>query len=289
METRTIAANGLEFETDVAGVGGSKFALCLHGFPEEKYSWRYQIPLLVEEGYEVWAPNMRGYGGTSTPKEKSAYALKHLLADVAGLIDAGANGRPVTLIAHDWGALIAWAFAIEKLRPLTKLIIMNVPHPSVFLEQVRSPAQRKKSWYVYFFQLPWLPEFAMTRRGAEAIGNAFVSSAVNKQLFPKEVLDVYRTNALRPGGMTAMINYYRANFTEKAGLAIYTRDAVEEIKVPTLMVWGEQDIALGIELTEGYEGLVADLTLARLPDASHWVQQDQPEKVNAIMRAWLNR
>jgi len=289
METRKIAANGLEFETDVAGVGGAKFALCLHGFPEEKYSWRYQIPLLVEEGYEVWVPNLRGYGGSSIPKGKDAYELKHLLADVAALIDAGAQGRPVTLIAHDWGALIAWAFAIEKLRPLTRLIIMNVPHPAVFMEHVANKAQRKKSWYVFFFQIPWLPELAMTRRGAEAIGNAFVGSAVSKERFPKEVLDVYRANALRPGGMTAMINYYRANFGKDKGIVTYTRANSGGITVPTLMVWGEQDIALGVELSEGYEGLVADLTLQRLPDASHWVQQDQPDKVNAIMKAWLNR
>lgn len=282
-----IPANDLSFETVIAGQGGEKFALLLHGFPESNQSWRFQIPLLVELGYEVWAPNLRGYGGSSRPKGVANYALPHLLRDVAGLIDAGANGRPVTLIAHDWGAIIAWAFAADQVRPLARLIIMNVPHPARMAEGLRTKAQRKRSWYIYFFQLPWIPEFAMRLNHGAAIGRVFFDMAIDKSNFTPAILAHYQANACLPGALTAMINYYRAAAQGK-DFARYGRNVVAPIPTPTLMIWGEEDTALGVELTDGYEGLVSDMTLVRLPDVSHWVQQEAPEKVNAILETWLS-
>lgn len=281
-----IRANGLSFETEIAGRGGDKFALLLHGFPESNLSWRFQIPLLVKLGYEVWAPNLRGYGGSSRPSGVDAYRLPHLMADVAGLIDAGANGRPVTLMAHDWGAVIAWAFAADKVRPLDKLVIMNVPHPARMGEGLQTWAQRKKSWYVYFFQLPWLPEAALGANNAAAIGRAFSNMAVDKTNFTPDILAAYRANATIPGALTAMVNYYRAT-ARGPDFARYRRDVVAPITTPTLMIWGEADTALGVELTNNYDGLVADMKLVRLPNVSHWVQQEAPDKVNAILRDWL--
>jgi len=281
--TRRIEANGLSFEIDECGEG-EDVALCLHGFPESKHSWRYQLPMLAARGWRAVAPDLRGYGDSSRPKGKAAYRLPNLTADVGAIFDAlGARRR--LLIAHDWGALIAWAFAIGKVRPLDGLIIMNVPHPVVFQEVYRRSAeQRKRSWYAVFFQLPWLPEWALTRNGAHAVGEAFRGMAVDKSRFPDEVLAHYRANALKPGAMTAMVNYYRANASE---LNRWKRVDCPPIDVPTLMVWGEEDTALGIELTEGYEGLVRDFTLHRLPGVSHWVQQEAPEAVNARVEAWL--
>jgi pimeloyl-ACP methyl ester carboxylesterase len=206
------------------------------------------------------------------------------VADTAALFDA-LRARKRLLIAHDWGALIAWAFALERPLPLDGLIIMNVPHPVVFQEVLKaSPAQRRRSWYAAFFQLPWLPELMLKANGARAIGQAFSSMAIDKSRFPEPVLDHYRQNALRPGAMTAMINYYRANLKE---LDRWTRANCPPVVAPTLMLWGEEDAALGIELTEGYEGLVKDFTLSRLPGVSHWVQQEAPEAVNERMGAWL--
>jgi epoxide hydrolase 4 len=282
-----IEANGLKFETIVAGVGGTKFALLLHGFPESNLSWRFQVPLLVALGYEVWVPNLRGYGQSSRPLGVEAYHLRHLLADVAGLIDAGAAGRPVTLMAHDWGAIIAWAFAADQVRPLENLVIMNVPHPARMGEGLRTWAQIKKSWYIYFFQLPWLPEFLIGQKGAAVIKRMFYDMAVDKTYFTRDILETYRANAALPGALTAMINYYRAS-ARGPDFARYRRDVVKSIDVPTLMIWGEADTALGVELTNNYEGLVADLTLKRLPAVSHWVQQEAPVKVNAILEEWLS-
>ncbi|MDB5471189.1 MAG: epoxide hydrolase [Caulobacter sp.] len=283
IRTRQIEANGLTFTIDECGEGDN-VALCLHGFPESRFSWRYQLPLLARLGWRVVAPDLRGYGDSSRPKGKEAYRLPHLLDDVQAIYDAlGAKKR--LLVAHDWGALIAWAFAIEQRRPLEGLVIMNVPHPVIFQEVYKtSAAQRKKSWYAVFFQLPWLPEWALTRDGARLTGEAFSGMAVDKSRFPEEVLAHYRANALKPGAMTAMVNYYRANTGE---LNRWTRADCPVIDTPTLMVWGEEDTALGLELTEGYEGLVRDLTLNRLPGVSHWVQQEAPEAVNERLEAWL--
>ena len=158
--TRFIEANGQAFETLVAG-SGERVALCLHGFPEHACSWRYQMQHLANQGFEVWAPNLRGYGRSSRPPRMRDYSVELLMQDVAGLIDA-AGGRPVTLLAHDWGAVIAWYFAMRRLRPLERLVIINVPHPAVMAREIRdSGRQRRKSWYVLFFQLPFIPELLM--------------------------------------------------------------------------------------------------------------------------------
>lgn len=284
VSTRRIQANGQAFAIDEAGEGDA-VALCLHGFPECRYSWRFQLPALAAAGWRAVAPDLRGYGDSSRPEGRDAYRMKHLVADAAALFDAcGARRR--LLIGHDWGALIAWSFAMRRTRPLDGLVVMNVPHPAVFRHVLRhSWAQRRRSWYVAFFQLPWLPEALLTAGRARAVAQSFRGMAVNKSAFPPDVLERYRRNALLPGAMTAMINYYRANL---AGLS---NDAAPSpmIETPTLMIWGEEDAALGLELTEGYGPYVADFTLERLPGVSHWVQQEAPEAVNTRLLAWLGR
>jgi epoxide hydrolase 4 len=281
--TRRIGANGLSFQVDEAG-SGEDVALLLHGFPESRFSWRHQIPLLAELGWHVIAPDLRGYGESSRPTLKADYAISHLVEDVAALFEAAGACKRL-LFGHDWGAMIAWTFAMQKRLPLDGLVIMNVPHPAVFARVMRhSWRQRLRSWYVAFFQLPRLPEAMMTARGAKAVADAFTGMAVDKSRFPTAVTDVFRRNALIPGAMTAMINYYRAN----AGLLGHFGDATPMIEVPTLMVWGEDDAAIGIEATEGYEPYVRDLTLRRLPGVSHWVQQEAPERVNEALCAWLS-
>jgi len=284
ISTRRIQANGQTFAVDEAGEGDA-VALCLHGFPECRYSWRFQLPVLAAAGWRVVAPDLRGYGDSSRPEARDAYRIEHLVADAAALFDAcGARRR--LLIGHDWGAMVAWSFATQRTRPLDGLVIMNVPHPAVFRHVLRhSWAQRRRSWYVAFFQLPRLPEALLTAGRARAVARAFSGMAVDKSAFPPDVLEHYRRNALLPGAMTAMLNYYRANF---AGLSNDTAPS-PMIKAPTLMIWGEEDTALGLELTEGYGPYVADFTLERLPGVSHWVQQEAPDAVNARLLAWLGR
>lgn len=281
IRTRRIEANGLGFAVDEAGEGPD-IALCLHGFPENRFSWRHQLPALARAGWHAVAPDLRGYGDSDRPRGRDAYRMDPLVADCAALFDAlGARRR--LLVAHDWGALIAWTFAMRRARPLDGLAVMNVPHPAVMRGVLRrSWAQRGRSWYVVFFQLPWLPELLLTAGRARVIGRMLRGMAIDKSAFPDEVLERYRCAALQPGAMTAMVNYYRANLHE---LAIEAPSPM--IDTPTLMIWGEQDTALGLELTEGYEPYVRDFTRRRLPGVSHWVQQEAPALVNAHLLDWL--
>lgn len=282
IRTAMVDANGLTFEVDQCGDGG-RFALLLHGFPESKFSWRYQMPLLASLGYTAWAPNMRGYGKSSRPQGIAAYHIDNLVADAAALIDA-AGAKETLLIAHDWGAIVAWQLAIRKTRPLSRLIIMNVPHPACLARELRTWKQLRKSWYVFFFQIPWLPERILTTKSAEAVQRAFSDMAVDKSRFPVAVTDEYRRNALEPGAMTAMINYYRAAM--RAGEAAMNPKP-GTVDTPTLLIWGEEDTALDKATTLGTDAYVKNLTLRYLPGVSHWVQQEAPEKVNAMIAAWL--
>ncbi len=280
-----VKANGLRFHVLEAGAG-DRLALCLHGFPELAFSWRHQLPVLADLGYRAWAPDMRGYGRTDRPQGMHEYAIEKLMDDVAGLIDAS-GARETVLLAHDWGGVIAWYFALRRIRPLDRLVVMNLPHPALFERNVRSGwRQRLRSWYVLFFQIPWLPERVFRARNARAVTEAFRGMAVDKSRFPEDVLDVYRRAALEPGALTAMINYYRA-LVRGGGARRQSSLGFPRLELQTLMIWGEQDRALGKELTYGTEAYVPNLTLKYLPHASHWVQQDAPDDVNAILRDWL--
>ena len=285
IETIRVAANGLEFAVDTCG-DGRKFALCLHGFPESRFSWRFQLPMLAALGYTAWAPDLRGYGESARPNGIAAYRISELLKDVAGLIDAararGLDGE-IVLIGHDWGGALGWFFVLNAVRTIDRFIVMNLPHPDLFARGLRTARQLRRSWYIFFFQLPVLPERVLAANNAAWIARAFRGMAVDKSRFPDAVLDVYRRNALAPGALTAMINWYRANFRNP----FRNLTSTKRLAVPTLMLWGERDSALGRELTVGTETLVDDFTLRYLPNVSHWVQQEAPEAVNAMIVAWL--
>ena len=283
VRTEFVAANGLRFEVDMCGEG-ERLALCLHGFPEHSFSWRYQLPMLAELGFKAWAPNLRGYGNTTRPAGIAAYSLENLMADVAGLIDA-AGCRETVLIAHDWGAIVAWLFAVRKVRPLQRLIICNVPHPAAAWRAFRSWHQLKKSWYILFFQVPGLPERMLGQNGAQRVGEMIRGTSSDPAQFSDAVIQVYSRNAAQPGALTAMLNYYRALL--RGGVRRQAALGFPVIETPTLMVWGEEDVALSKQTSFGTERFVRDLTLRYLPRVSHWVQQEQPEVVNAMMRAFL--
>jgi pimeloyl-ACP methyl ester carboxylesterase len=285
IQTRFVDANGLRFEVDECG-DGRVLALCLHGFPEHSFSWRFQLPMLAEMGFKAWAPNLRGYGNSSRPDGIAAYSLENLMADVAGLIDASECEETV-LIAHDWGAIIAWHFAIREIRPLKQLIICNVPHPVPLRRALRGHLrQLVKSWYVFFFQIPKLPELLFGMGKARWIGEMMRDSTVDKRNFSNDVLAVYSRNAAQPGALTAMIHYYRA-LVRGGGGRRQAKLGYPLLEVPTLMVWGEDDLALTKETTYGTDEVVRSLTLRYLPRVSHWVQQEAPDVVNEMIKAFL--
>ena len=284
IETHAVRANGLTFEVDTCGKG-DRLALCLHGFPELAFSWRHQLPLLAQLGWRAWAPNLRGYGRTSRPGSVSDYALPHLVADVAGLIDAS-GARRALLIGHDWGGAVAWHAALRHGRRIERLIVLNMPHPACFLEGLAGWRQRLRSWYIAAFRVPWLPERLLAAGHGWLAAEAMAATASDRARFPPRVLRVYRDAAARRGAMTAMLNYYRA-----LPLAGPPPDAAaalrERIEIPTLMIWGEDDFALGRELLRGTRAFVPNLVLRTLPGVSHWVQQEAPETVNTLIAAWL--
>ncbi len=281
IETQRVQANGLEFEVDMAGTG-DHLVLCLHGFPEHSVSWRFQMPHLAALGYRVWAPNLRGYGNSSVPQGLGSYQIETLMEDVGALIDLVGCSK-VTLMAHDWGAVIAWYFAMRRIREIDQLIICNVPHPGPAAAAF-SLRQLMKSWYIFFFQLPWLPERMLTQ--SKGMGDMIRASAAAPENYSEAAIALYDANAARSENATAMINYYRA-LVRGGGMRRQRRLGLPQIEVPTLMLWGEDDMALSIETTFGTEEYVADLTLRYFPGISHWVQQDAPEVVNVMVEAFL--
>lgn len=282
IESRFVSANGIRFEVHTQG-RSDKLALCLHGFPENWYSWRLQMPRLVELGYEVWAPDLRGYGGSDKPTDLRDYRMSVLVEDVAGLIDA-AGKKSVTLIAHDWGGAVAWEFMSRALRPVDRFVAMNIPHPRTLAKHLRKPfgPQLLRSWYILMFQLPRIPEWYLAREDHRAIAGAFRSMAVDKTRFPPEVLDHYRREAARPGAIEGMLAYYRAaaRYPERPR-------GDGRIEAKSLLLWGEEDTALGRETAIDSMKYLPNGTLRWVPRCSHWVQQEAPERVNQLLSAFL--
>ncbi|HEX4353185.1 MAG TPA: alpha/beta hydrolase [Polyangiales bacterium] len=279
-----VAANGLSFHVATCGDEQSdRLALCLHGFPESSFAFRYQLPMFARLGYRAWAPDLRGYGESSRPSGLRQYAVEKLEEDVAGLIDAS-GAKHVVLVGHDWGGGIAWNFAARRLRPLERLIILNSPHPMCLFRGFLEPRQLRRLWYMLFFQLPWLPEKVLGWNHAAGIAIALETSAIDKSHFPHAVTKIYQDNAAEPGALTAMLNYYRALPLSFLKL---DRSRLQKIETKTLLLWGEADDILLKSMTVGTERYVDDLTVELLPNVSHWIQEEAPDRVNALIRAWL--
>jgi pimeloyl-ACP methyl ester carboxylesterase len=186
------------------------------------------------------------------------------------------------LVGHDWGGAVAWQFTYAYPERVDRLIVLNLPHPAKFQEGLRTPQQLLRSWYVFFFQLPRLPEFLLQAGDYQLVAELFSRAAIDKTAFSPEDLNAYRKAAAKGGALTAMLNYYRNIWRD-----VRTPRTWGKITVPTLLIWGENDVALGIELTYGTEAYVDDLTVRYIPNCSHWVQQEQPQRVNQYMREFL--
>jgi epoxide hydrolase 4 len=273
-----INTNGIKLHYVTQGEG--ELMLMLHGFPEFWYSWRYQITEFAKY-YKVVALDLRGYNDSDKPPQKSAYTMDEFVKDIQGVI-TGLGYEKCILVAHDWGGAIAWSFANAFPEILSKLIILNLPHPAKFAEGLRTLQQLQRSWYIFLFQLPFLPEFLIQRSDYKLIKSMFNKTVVAQTAFSTDDINAYKNAATKPGALTAMLNYYRNIF--KQGLF---QQNWEPIEVSTLMIWGENDTFLGKELTYGTENYVQDFQIKYIPNCSHWVQQEQPELVNQYMREFL--
>lgn len=276
----TIAVNGITLHYVTQGEG--PLMLMLHGFPEFWYSWRHQIPEFAQD-YKVVAVDMRGYNDSDKPQDLSAYSIQELIKDIEGII-TGLGYESCILVGHDWGGAIAWYFAYSYPRLVEKLIVLNIPHPAKFAEGLRSnPQQILKSSYTFFFQLPVVPELLFEFNDYQAIEMAFQTQAVNKNAFSPADITAYKNAAAKRGALTAMLNYYRKTMWE----LVFDKEW-NVLEVPTLIIWGENDTALGKELTYGTESYVRNIQIHYIPNCSHWVQQEQPERVNQYMREFLS-
>jgi pimeloyl-ACP methyl ester carboxylesterase len=251
----------------------------LHGFPDFWYSWRFQIPALARAGFRVIAPDMRGYNLSSRPREVSDYAPRHLAADIRDLIHERGADRAF-LVGHDWGAAVAWLCAMAHPDAVQRLAILNVPHPRRMLEGMRTPRQLAKSWYMFFFQLPWLPERLVRAGGWMAFRRGFEHDARPGAFTPEDIARYVEAWSC-PGAPTAMINYYRASLRRPPSRG---DGGMRPVQAPTLVIWGERDRYLGAELAEPHRADVPNLErVVFLPWASHWVQHDEPERVSELL------
>jgi len=278
LESTFIQTNGITLHVMQAGPEDGPLLILLHGFPEFWYCWHKQIQPLADAGYRVWVPDMRGYNLSEKPRGFSAYNLDALAADVVGLIDA-AGVDQARLVGHDWGAAVSWWTASKYPKRLSKLGILNVPHHRVMADHLRtSRAQRRKSWYIYLFQLPWLPEFMMRRKNYDVLARAIRG---RKKRSPAEN-ERYREAWSQPGALTGMVHYYRALLRDRPA-----RAGSKRITMPTLVIWGAQDFALGREMAQPSIDLCDDGRLVFLERATHWVQHDEPERVNELLLEFL--
>jgi epoxide hydrolase 4 len=259
--------------------GEGPLVVLLHGFPDFWFSWRFQIPALAAAGFRAVAPDMRGYNLSSRPVGVAAYAIDRLAADVRDLIRERAADRAF-LVAHDWGAGAAWATTMYHPEVVERLAILNAPHPRRLLRGLRRPRQLAKSWYMFFFQLPWLPERVVRAARWQSFRYGFEHDARPGAFTPQDI-GRYVEAWSQPGAATAMINYYRAAFRQTRRRA---QARIRPIHAPTLVIWGERDRYLGAELAEPDHADVPNLKrVVRLPDASHWVQHDEPERVGKLL------
>lgn len=276
--------------------GKGPLILFLHGFPEFWYGWKEQLADFGKDHLAV-APDMRGYNLSSKPEAVEQYRMKHLVEDVRALA-AHLGHKKFVLLGHDWGGVVAWAFAMAHPESLEKLVILNAPHPAVFLRELRdNPAQQRASQYMLLFQTPQA-EAVLTANNCAALVKATLEARNGP--FTEEDKAAYLSAWLQPGALTGGLNYYRASAIGPPGQGPALVAKVEEalarfgvdparmvVKVPTLVIWGEKDTALLTGNLEGLEQFVPHLTVRRVPEGTHWVAHERPEEVNGYIREFL--
>lgn len=250
----------------------------MHGFPELWWSWRHQMRAFADAGFWAVAPDMRGYNESDKPVGVEHYEVEKLAGDIAGLIRALGRKRAI-VVGHDWGAAVAWIVAQYFPEVVSRLAILNVPHPLQMARGLGTLKQLRKSWYMFFFQLPFgIPERALAAGDYAALRKTFEVDG-----FASAEVEPYVEAMKKPGAITAAMSYYRAAMRRGAlGRSPKTR----VIECPVLVIWGDEDRHLGKELAAPPERFVPHARVEHIPGASHWVQNAAPEKVNDLLLAF---
>ena len=287
MESLNLTANGIAFHALADGPPDGPLVLCLHGFPELGRSWRHQLPALAAAGYRAVAPDLRGYGRTEL---RGPYDLRTLVDDAEGLVAALGRAQ-ATVVGHDWGGAVAWSVAALRPSLVERLVVLNCPPPhDLARAMLRSPAQLRRSWYIFFFQLPRLPERRMAANCAEVVARALVGGSHRRGVWSLDELAAYRVAFARPGRAKAAIDWYRASF--RRSVRPRRRRPLPLVEAPTLVLWGTEDRFLGRELAapDRLRRSLADgnePTVVLIDDAGHFVQNEAPERVNDELLRWL--
>ncbi len=281
LEHHQIELEGIRLHIVEDGPTEGQAILFLHGFPEFWYSWRHQLSFFADAGYRVIAPDQRGYNLSDKPRGIGAYRIDTLAGDTVALLDA-LGIQQAFLVGHDWGGSVAWWAAATAPERFPRLAILNVPHPLVMRRFLKSDkTQRRRSWYIFFFQLPWLPEFWYRRRNFE-IGVRSLRGTARPGTFSDDDLKAYRQAWGQPGALRAMIHWYRAALRRRPRPPGSMR-----ISQPTLVLWGLRDRFLSQRMIAPSLELCDNARLHELPDASHWVQHEEPGEVNRALAEFL--
>lgn len=280
MQSQIIPLNQITLHVMTDGPEHGTPVILLHGFPEFHYGWRHQVPALVEAGFRVIVPDQRGYNLSEKPRGIAAYDVDVLAGDVIALMDHFGI-RKARIAGHDWGAVVAWTTALNHPGRVERLAIMNVPHPDVMTEFVlRNPAQRKKSWYVFFFQLPGLAEWMLSAGNFKNLGRMLQQSG-RRNTFTETDITEYKKAWSQKGAVTAMLNWYRAVFRRGLRFAFsQNKPAARRVTVPVMMLWGRRDVALSADMARPSIDLCDAGELTFYDKATHWVQHDAKEEVN---------
>ncbi len=282
LEHYSVQTNHINLHVAQAGPASGPLVILLHGFPDFWYGWRHQIDFLAGAGYRVWIPDQRGYNLSDKPRGLRAYSIDELAADVVGLMDAAGRERAV-VIGHDWGGSVGWWTANKYPERLERLVILNVPHHSVMRRaMLHNRRQTLRSWYIFAFQIPWLPE-VVTRALNGAVLARMLQNTSRPGTFSDADLARYREAWSLPGALTAMLNWYRAMMRRAAVQRLPSR----RITLPTLMIWGTHDPALGRELAQPSIERCDRGRLVYIEEAGHWVQHEEPQRVNALIGEFL--
>ena len=276
LEHLTFRNGDIELHAVASGPSSGPLVLLLHGFPEFWYSWHKQIEPLASAGFRVIVPDQRGYNTSSKPGGVAPYALPLLVSDVIVIADQF-QAPKFFLAGHDWGAAVAWATAILHPDRLHKLAILNVPHPSVMLRFLKSnPRQLLRSWYMFFFQLPWLPEAAFSAFNFRLGCNSLIRSSRPGTFSPQDLAQ-YRAAWSQPSALTAMINWYRNLLRSRAKFPDPT------VRVPTKILWGMRDAFLLSEMAQASLRYCTSADLYTFAGASHWLQHEEPARVSELL------
>ena len=281
-----VQANGLRFRTMVDGPAQGELAILLHGFPEGAESWSKQVEALAQAGALAVAPDLRGYGLSDAPGAVEDYAISHLVEDVAGMIKAfGRNSAHVA--GHDWGAIVAWFFAGRHPEMTESLTVLSVGHPAAMVAAARDDDQKARSQYVGLFLMEGKAEAVLADDDYRRL-RAMYSIGPNPDAMPRAMVEHFVRSMSRPGRLTAGLNYYRANLVPGTGWSALARDV--KVRAPTVLLWGDQDPALGRLQAEGTaRQMSGDYRLEVLEGAGHWLQFERPDEVSRSLVQVVNK